>query len=192
MVRPAAAVAWCLAMAITPASAEDAATATAPATTSDTVGEQPSGTVQYAVFRRTHPWIHPAVAPPVGDKLEAAIDLAEQRVVSIPQCAALFDRLGADAIETLRSVVYLPAPPQQEAGPCRHALAHTTIGGTRTWVCRNITTVSDRQAAMVLIHEALHHAGLREKPRKARHRPRDADAMTSTEINEMVSVRCRL
>lgn len=145
----------------------------------------PVSNVQPARVMRTRPWIHGTMPAEVIDKLEAAIDIANDRVARLRSCAALFSDLGADARETLESVLYLPAPPESEASACRHALAHTFVGDSRTWVCRSITEISDSQAAMVIIHEALHHAGLSE-------RGRDRRARTSTDINELVSVRCRL
>lgn len=143
------------------------------------------GVTVIAAASRTRPWVHPTVPSEVAAKLGAAIDLANDRVARFPACADLFSSLGADAAQTLESVLYLPAAPENEAAACRHILAHTFVGDSRTWVCRRITEVSDSQAAMVLIHEALHHAGLSE-------RARDRRAMTSARINEMVSVRCRL
>ena len=145
----------------------------------------PDSSVQPARLMRTRPWIHGTMSAEVTDKLEAAIDIANDRVARLPSCAALFSNLGADASEILQSVLYLPAPPESEASACRHAMAHTFVGDSRTWVCRAITKVSDSQAAMVIIHEALHHAGLSE-------RVRDRRSKTSTDINELVSVRCRL
>jgi hypothetical protein len=145
----------------------------------------PDSSVQPARLMRTRPWIHGTMSSEVIDKLEAAIDLANDRVARLPSCAALFTDLGADASETLESVLYLPAPPESEASACRHAMAHTFVGDSRTWVCRSITEISNSQAAMLIIHDALHHAGLSE-------RGRDRRSKTSTDINELVSVRCRL
>jgi hypothetical protein len=150
----------------------------------EAVATSPGVTV-IAAATRTRPWVHPTVPSDVAAKLGAAIDLASDRVARFPACADLFSSLGADATRTLESVLYLPAAPENEAEACRHILAHTFVGDSRTWVCSRITEVSDSQAAMVVIHEALHHAGLSE-------RGRDRRAMTSARINEMVSVRCRL
>ncbi|MCG6947754.1 MAG: hypothetical protein LJE93_02410 [Acidobacteria bacterium] len=50
---------------------------------------------------------------------------------------------------------------------------------------QRLRELSDEQAAMVIIHEALHHAGLSEYPK-------DPDAMTSRAINGMVSEKCGL
>jgi len=48
-----------------------------------------------------------------------------------------------------------------------------------------IVDLLTEQAAMVVIHEALHHAGLPE-------RPHDKKAMTSGQINDMVREACGL
>ena len=44
--------------------------------------------------------------------------------------------------------------------------------------------LSDERAAMLVVHEALHHAGLSEKPLNRR-------CMTSLEINTLVGKKCR-
>jgi hypothetical protein len=155
-----------------------------PASAAVTTAASRSGSTATRTYR-TRPWVHPTVSDEVAAKLDAAIDIANDRVARVPACAALFTRLGADPQETLESVLYLPASPQHEDAACHHALAHTHVHDSRTWVCRAITSISDRQAAMVLIHEALHHAGLEENPRHPL-------ARRSTEINEIVSARCRL
>lgn len=156
-----------------------------PAAARSVAAVAPAAGAQPARLMRTRPWIHGSMSAEVTDKLEAAIDIANDRVARVPACAALFSDLGASARETLESVLYLPAPPESEASACRHAMAHTFVGDSRTWVCRAITAISDSQAAMVIIHEALHHAGLSE-------RVRDRRARTSTDINALVSMRCRL
>jgi hypothetical protein len=62
-------------------------------------------------------------------------------------------------------------------------LAYTNVGGAPTWVCRHFGRVSTETAAVAVIHEALHHAGLTEWPH-------DRLAMTSPEITEMVESAC--
>jgi hypothetical protein len=46
------------------------------------------------------------------------------------------------------------------------------VGSPSTFVCRLFQRLGDERAAVVLIHEALHHAGLTEYPQ-------DPEAMTS-------------
>jgi hypothetical protein len=67
---------------------------------------------------------------------------------------------------------------------CERGYAATIVGAPSTFVCRNFQHLSDERAALVLIHEALHHAGLTEYPQ-------DPEAMTSARINRMVDKSCR-
>jgi hypothetical protein len=140
------------------------------------------------------PWIHPTMPKPVSAKLEAGFELAVERVRDVESCADLFAELGADALETLTTGVYLPVDTyQREIEVCgrnfatsskgAENLAYTTVGGAPTWICRHFARVSDDTAAVAVIHEALHHAGLPEKPH-------DRTAMSSIEITRMVKKAC--
>jgi hypothetical protein len=131
------------------------------------------------------PWIHPSTPVSVRHKLETAFDLAIDRVSAFPECAALFEELGADPFDTLKTGLYFPANVARETSVCGRSFAQTNVGAAPTWICRRITSYSDEQAAMVVIHEALHHAGLPE-------RPHDKKAMTSGQINDMVREACGL
>jgi hypothetical protein len=93
--------------------------------------------------------------------------------------------LGADAVETLKTGLYFPAGPAKETSLCRRAIAQSYVGGAPTWICRNVTSYSDEHVALVLIHEALHHAGLSE-------RNLDRRAMSSGDINKKVARSCGL
>jgi hypothetical protein len=62
-------------------------------------------------------------------------------------------------------------------------ISYTKVGAAPTWICRNFASVSDEMASITIIHEALHHAGLPE-------RPGDKTAMSSVEITEMVRKAC--
>jgi hypothetical protein len=131
------------------------------------------------------PWIHPSMPDQVREKLESAYEIAVQRVTDVPQCAELFTHLGADPLATLQSGLYFPASPARETSMCRRAMAQTYVGDAPTWICRRVSSYSDERVAVVVIHEALHHAGLTE-------RPHDKNAMTSGAINTMVAKNCRL
>ena len=63
--------------------------------------------------------------------------------------------------------------------------AVTHVGAAPTIVCRHISRYTDEEAAKVLIHEALHHAGLTEAPQ-------DPEAMTGRVINQLVKKKCEL
>jgi hypothetical protein len=130
------------------------------------------------------PWIHPLMPAPVRDKIKTAFAIAVARVTAVPECADLFSRLGADAMETLKTGLYFPASLPKETSICRRSMAQTYVGGAPTWICRRISSYSDEHVALVVIHEALHHAGLTEKPQ-------DRNAMSSGEINTMVRRECR-
>jgi hypothetical protein len=119
-------------------------------------------------------------------KISDAFEVAVERVQEVPECRELFANLGADGIEALDMVVFLPiGRAQARGGVCSGSSAYTLVGGGPIWVCRDFSRLSDIQAAMVIIHEALHHAGLSEYPQ-------DADGMTSTIINQMVMKQCGL
>lgn len=140
------------------------------------------------------PWIHPSMPKRVAARLEAGFELAVERVRQVESCADLFAELGADALETLTTGMYLPVDSyRREVEVCgrnsatnssgAENLAFTTVGGAPTWICRHFARVSTETAAVAVIHEALHHAGLTE-------RPHDRMAMTSVEITRMVKKAC--
>lgn len=132
--------------------------------------------------------------PTIGSKVSVknrrkildAFSIAVERVHEVPECRQLFTDLGADGLSTLDLIVVLPiGRAQAQGGVCRGNSAYTLVGGGPIWVCRDFSQLSDTQAAMVIIHEALHHAGLSEYPQ-------DPGAMTSTIINQMVMKKCGL
>ena len=131
------------------------------------------------------PWIHPSMPSSLERKLRVAFEIALQRVTEVPSCSDLFTKLDADAVETLRTGLYFPASPARETSQCRRSMAQTYVGDAPTWICRRLTSYSDEQTALVIIHEALHHAGLTE-------RPHDRNAMSSGAINKMVGKSCNL
>ena len=140
------------------------------------------------------PWIHPTMSKRVSARLEAGFELAVERVREVESCGDLFVELGADALETLTTGLYLPVDSyRREVEVCgrnsavtsqgAENLAFTTVGGAPTWICRHFARVSTETAAVAVIHEALHHAGLTE-------RPHDRMAMSSVEITQMVRTEC--
>lgn len=146
------------------------------------VGVDPAGMNTAAV--RTEPNLRRGFLPEVAVKIRFGYRLAITRARTIPTCAALFQELGSDPIELLGRSLYCPATLHGGGHLCANgALAFTPIGSPVTWVCDRFKDLSREEAAMVLLHEALHFAGLRE-------RPPDPDAMTASEINGMVEDRC--
>lgn len=153
-----------------------------------------AGAVRHDVPIR--PWIHSNMPPAVRSKLEAGFELAVEQVREVETCDDLFARLGRNGVEMLTTSLYLPVDSyRREVEVCgRNArttsrtaenLAYTKVGAAPTWVCRHFARVSEETAAVALIHEALHHAGLTE-------RPADRMAMSSVEITEMVKKACGL
>lgn len=140
------------------------------------------------------PFIHPAMAPEIRETLEAGLELAVERLREVGTCRDLFTRLGSDGLDMLNTSLYLQVDSyRREIHVCgRNAavnswgakhLAHTSAGAAATWLCRHFARVSAETAAIAVIHEALHHAGLTEWPV-------DRTAMTSVEITKMVRKEC--
>ena len=118
-----------------------------------------------------------------AEKLREAFAVAIERVQEIPQCGGLFAELEAGGLEMLTATIYMPTHPADEQTLCQTAAAFTWVGGAHTRLCRRFSSLSDERAAMTLIHEALHHAGLTEKPS-------DPEAMSAREIDGMVGAAC--
>jgi len=116
-------------------------------------------------------------------KLRAGFLVALERVQAIPQCAGLFSELDADGVEMMTTTLYTVTHPLDEQSICQTAAAFTWVGGVHTRVCRRFSSLSVERAAMTLLHEALHHAGLTEQPM-------DPQGMTAREIDGMVSDAC--
>ncbi len=150
-------------------------------------GEAPNNSLPSSVVLvDIEPWIHGDMPDDMKARLQAGFNLAVEKVSDVPECRGLFDSLGADAIETLRTGLYFPiASHRKEKAVCGRAVAYTNVGAAPTFLCRDFSRLSDDRAAMYVIHEALHHAGLTEKPH-------DQGAMTSRAINTMVANACQL
>ena len=130
------------------------------------------------------PWIHHRMPRKAREKLEAAFDLALQRVREVPECGELFAKLGADGVEMLSTTLYFPiGSPTKEVEMCGTADAFTYVGEAPTFLCRKFYRLTVERAAMVVVHEALHHAGLTEWPS-------DPEGMKSIAINQVVSESC--
>ncbi len=131
------------------------------------------------------PLIRDGVGTLVSIRLRSGFAVAMRQVRDAPQCRAMFESLGADPERLLLQAEYRPATREQEATFCsRRAVAMTHVGQASTWVCRTFSALTSHEAALVVLHEALHFGGLTESP-GAR------DAMSSGEINLLVASRCR-
>ncbi len=137
-----------------------------------------------ALPERVEPNVRWGVMPDVALKLRTGFAVAVRRSRAIPQCAALFEELGADPVELLGRSLYYPAALNGDNPACTNGvMAFTAVGTPITWVCDRFGKLSTEKAALVLLHEALHFAGLPEQPH-------DPGAMSSSEINDMVKDRC--
>lgn len=120
------------------------------------------------------------------ERVVSSFQIAVDRVQEVPECRDLFTKLGADGIDTITKIYFTPIGKREaRANICDGSVAYTFVGGGPTWLCRKFSRLSDKKAAMIIIHEALHHAGLTE-------RPKDPKGMTSAGINRMVSKSCGL
>lgn len=166
----------------------------------DTIAPEASRAASTAVSVRIHgeisavaedePVCRPTISTTVSAKnrrkISDAFELALDRINEVPECRELFATLGADGTESLGRVIFLPIGRAQARGDvCRGKSAYTMVGGGPVRVCREFSRLSDTQAAMVIIHEALHHAGLTEYPQ-------DPNGMTSNAINGIVAESCGL
>jgi hypothetical protein len=114
--------------------------------------------------------------------------LAGQRLLKLPDCGGLFSALDANGVEILAAARYSPARDEGELAVCSRpgVWAFTRVHGVRIYVCVERFRRLDRhQAAMALIHEALHQAGLSEHHL-------DPAAPTPAEINQSVRQACSL
>ena len=122
----------------------------------------------------------------VARRLDEAFGLALERVKANPTCRELFDPLARDASSALERGLFVAASGQQEIRLCRRGVsAFTEVGSAVTYLCRSFGRLAPRQAALRLVHEALHQAGLPEAPASP-------TALASVQINELVARDCRL
>ena len=131
------------------------------------------------------PRINRSMSSRLRSTLQSAFAVAVQKLSDEPKCRELFSDLGTDGVTMLSNTLYYPASLKMEQQVCPRAFGYTLVGGAPTWVCRWFGQLSDRRAAKVLLHEALHHAGLDE-------RPHDPDGLPPAAIDELVADACGL
>jgi len=118
--------------------------------------------------------------------LRQAFPVALRRLLAVPDCRGLFDGLSVGGDAALRRTLYYPPSALGFDRPCRlGGIAFTATGRVQTGLCPRFAVLPVERAALVLIHEALHFAGLPESPPTP-------GAMTSTEINDRIAERCGL
>ena len=159
----------------------NASTTTVLAATSST--SLPSSTEVVAI----EPRIHTRMNDGLRDSVDVAYEIAAQRVQEVESCSDLFSGLGVDALETLASAHYMPVFSYRDAKELcgGRTLAFTVVGSPLTFICTDFERLSDQDAAKIIIHEALHTAGLKESPQY-----RGRGIKTSREINSMVAKSC--
>jgi hypothetical protein len=133
--------------------------------------------------RRVEPMVSGNLSDPVWRRLRVAFASAQGRIRTKPDCSALFTTLGADGFQLLMEARFAPATSEGNRNVCERATAGTRVGSRTITLCPAFAAVSVNEAALVLIHEVLHHAGLGEKPA-------DPGGLTSAEINRLVEVHC--
>ena len=158
-----------------------AATTTAAALASS--ASIPSSTEVVAI----EPWIHTRMDDGLRSSVEAGYEIATRRVQDVGSCSDLFAELGVDGRETLASALYWPVFSHRDAKELcgGRNLAFTVVGSPMTFICSDFERLSDQDAAKIIIHEALHTAGLKERPQYRGH-----GVMTSREITAMVAKNC--
>jgi hypothetical protein len=116
--------------------------------------------------------------------LHEAFPVAVERVRRHPQCRNLFAQFETDGLEKLAASLYYRPTPAMEIGVCRRgAVAYTFVNRPQVGLCKGFASLNSVQAASVLIHEALHHAGLTE-------RPGDPQGLHPRQIDSMVGEAC--
>jgi hypothetical protein len=120
-------------------------------------------------------------------KLASSFRLALDRLNTCPTCRDLFEQLHANGHVMLATTIYIAADGEHAIKMCDRAggAAFTWLGQPTTYLCPCFAQLAPNEAAMSLLHEALHYAGLPERPV---HR----GAMSSREISALVRKRCGL
>lgn len=118
--------------------------------------------------------------------LKLALRGAAERLEKVHACSALFDGLSIDGLQALARSRYETPQSQWEQRQCASGVAaYTAVGSIRVVVCRHFQRLDRRVQSAVLIHEALHTAGLSEAPL-------DPEGMSALEIESMVEEACGL
>jgi hypothetical protein len=123
----------------------------------------------------------------LGAAVRDARAVALDRIGEREDCRELFAERGFDGASLLQTASYRQAAPNEAGGLCeKGAAAFTGMMSGRTALCADsFLKLGRHYGAVVLIHEALHVAGLGQHP----HHP---GAQTPQEIDRMVRSRCGL
>ena len=135
-------------------------------------------------IRQLNPKILPGFSNSERLSLTRAFGAAAKKVQGRQSCRALFEGLDLGGADSLNKTLYQPARVASDVASCeRGSVALTGLGGRRTRLCSNFKLHSLRDQAGILLHEALHVAGMSEKPV-------DPNGLTPHEINQMVKKAC--
>ena len=132
-----------------------------------------------------HATVNGNLLGPVRRQLSLAFRLAQESIQSNPACSALFGSFGTDGRELLAAVEFNGALFEKVGDTCGRngVAAFTEVKSKRIRLCPGFAVLSVPAAALILIHEVLHSAGLSEKPL-------DPNGLTPQEINRLVAVSC--
>jgi hypothetical protein len=146
------------------------------------VAERPVGIVVFSAA--PGPRIHGALSDRSIRNLRLGFSLAREAVRATPPCELLFATLGASGVESLAATHYAATTNRDRAHVCAGGVAAlTTVSGRVTWLCPEFGNLHPRAAALTLIHEALHSAGMPEGPATV-------GALTAGQINDLVEGSC--
>ena len=135
--------------------------------------------------------IKPKFAPGMSKSLRRGVEVgfgtALSRLHRLPLCRALFDGLRLRANEVLGSTPYELAREPEIVARCRKkgVVAVSYVHGKRIHLCEGFYSLSLNERAVIIIHEALHGAGMSEWPS-------DPQASTAGEISLIVEKACLL
>lgn len=105
----------------------------------------------------------PGLAAPDRWAFTAAFKSAVRQLQERRPCAALFTGLELDGLQALTGTRYERASSRSDRALCKGGIsAITSINGSRTRLCHLFSTLPQNDKASILIHEALHTAGLGE------------------------------
>jgi hypothetical protein len=122
---------------------------------------------------------------PVRLQLVLAFRMAQESIRTNQACSALFGRFGADGLDLLARVEFHAVTIESTGRTCDRSgvAAFTTVKSSRIRLCPGFGVLPVPAAAVILIHELLHAAGMSEKPI-------DPKGLTPPEINRLVAVSC--
>ncbi len=130
------------------------------------------------------PAVRGNLVAPVQRQLALAFGLAQSNIRANAGCSALFGRFGKNGNDLLASIEFEGANFEKLGDPCRSGVAaFTQVGRRLIRLCPSFATLSLPAAAVILIHEGLHSAGMSEKPF-------DPNGLKPQEINRLVAASC--